>query len=252
MALSLAVRSFGGKIFFASGPGLGCCQSKYVFKTFNSAKGSVVKHSLRSCHLKASNQQVKNVSDKSPWRKAIAATRNLTFATPFSFIHRHGAKEESLSKDVLVSIPKEVFQQESQRRRQKRFFIMEWLIKLWTNIRYFFRFIRLFITFAPVLSLYPITFLGDGIKRRWWSLLLFACEYSGPTFIKLGQWASTRRDLFDPEFCDLFSKLHYCTKVHSWHTTKSKIRRAFGRRWPEIFVSVERKPVGSGCIAQVY
>ncbi|KYO36510.1 hypothetical protein Y1Q_0024234 [Alligator mississippiensis] len=48
----------------------------------------------------------------------------------------------------------------------------------------------------------------EGFTSLWLQLLLKATETSGPTFIKLGQWASTRRDLFSEEFCAKFSKLH--------------------------------------------
>ena len=110
---------------------------------------------------------------------------------------------------------------------------------------------RLSCTYFPVLVLYPFACISRASKRAWWRLLLFACEHSGPTFIKLGQWASTRRDLFDEEFCVIFSKLHSQTQKHSWYWTKQKLRKAFGKNWKKIFAKIERKPVGSGCIAQV-
>ena len=88
-----------------------------------------------------------------------------------------------------------------------------------------------------------------GFNR--WRILLAALEFSGPTFIKLGQWASTRRDLFPDAFCDLFAKLHSHTRVHSWYLTQAKLKKAFGKNWQQIFAKVEKRPVGSGCIAQV-
>ncbi|KAK2165593.1 hypothetical protein LSH36_48g06022 [Paralvinella palmiformis] len=101
-------------------------------------------------------------------------------------------------------------------------------------------------------AIYPIAWLNSNLKHRYWSLVLFALESLGATFIKLGQWAGTRRDLFSAEFCDMFSCLHVRTMVHSWSTTKKRIRKAFGKRWREILVRIHKKPVGSGCIAQVH
>ncbi|XP_019400233.1 PREDICTED: uncharacterized aarF domain-containing protein kinase 2 isoform X2 [Crocodylus porosus] len=66
----------------------------------------------------------------------------------------------------------------------------------------------LLLKFGPLILLYPWTYLCSGFTSLWLQLLLKATESSGPTFIKLGQWASTRRDLFSEEFCTKFSKLH--------------------------------------------
>ncbi|XP_059582450.1 uncharacterized aarF domain-containing protein kinase 2 isoform X6 [Alligator mississippiensis] len=66
----------------------------------------------------------------------------------------------------------------------------------------------LLLKFGPLILLYPWTYLSSGFTSLWLQLLLKATETSGPTFIKLGQWASTRRDLFSEEFCAKFSKLH--------------------------------------------
>ncbi|XP_019370966.1 PREDICTED: uncharacterized aarF domain-containing protein kinase 2 isoform X3 [Gavialis gangeticus] len=66
----------------------------------------------------------------------------------------------------------------------------------------------LLLKFGPLILLYPWTYLSSGFTSLWLQLLLKATQSSGPTFIKLGQWASTRRDLFSEEFCTKFSKLH--------------------------------------------
>ena len=33
-------------------------------------------------------------------------------------------------------------------------------------------------------------------------------EAAGPAFIKWGQWAATRHDLFPPDFCAILEHLH--------------------------------------------
>ncbi|XP_010155808.1 PREDICTED: uncharacterized aarF domain-containing protein kinase 2, partial [Eurypyga helias] len=79
-----------------------------------------------------------------------------------------------------------------------------------------------------------------------------AAEAAGPTCVKLGQWASTRRDLFSEAFCDEFSKLHVEVSPHPWAHTAELLRKAFGEDWAAILKFHSREPVGSGCVAQVY
>lgn len=78
-------------------------------------------------------------------------------------------------------------------------------------------------------------------------------EFSGPILIKLGQWASTRRDLFPDSCCRQFAKLQRSVKPHSWKYTKYMMKKSFGPDWRKIFVKFDnnRNPVGSGCVAQV-
>uniref|UniRef100_H0ZN35 AarF domain containing kinase 2 n=1 Tax=Taeniopygia guttata TaxID=59729 RepID=H0ZN35_TAEGU len=87
---------------------------------------------------------------------------------------------------------------------------------------------------------------------RWLRLLRRAAEAAGPTCVKLGQWASTRRDLFSEAFCDEFSKLHVEVSPHPWGHTDELLRKAFGEEWMGILQFPSREPVGSGCVAQVY
>jgi len=79
-------------------------------------------------------------------------------------------------------------------------------------------------------------------------------ELAGPIFVKLGQWASTRRDLFPEELCCCLAKLQRRTTAHSWFYTKRSLERAFGPYWKCIFVKFDnnKEPVGSGCCAQVF
>ncbi|ELT87890.1 hypothetical protein CAPTEDRAFT_82908, partial [Capitella teleta] len=110
----------------------------------------------------------------------------------------------------------------------------------------------LFLTFTGLLFVYPLTYISPSATQTWWHLVLNTMEFTGPTFIKLGQWASTRRDLFSAEFCNFFSKLHNDSQTHSWKLTKRKMKKAFGKNWKEIFVKLDKTPIGSGCIAQVH
>ncbi|KAI1882514.1 hypothetical protein AGOR_G00251540 [Albula goreensis] len=115
-----------------------------------------------------------------------------------------------------------------------------------------FRALVLLLKFGPLLLLYPLSLISARLGSRWLDALLWVTETSGPTFIKLGQWASTRRDVFSPEFCDRFSRLHVQVRPHSWAHTKQCLTRAFGEAWRRLFVFDSKEPVGSGCVAQVY
>ena len=77
-------------------------------------------------------------------------------------------------------------------------------------------------------------------------------EVSGPAFIKWGQWAATRRDVFPPDLCKELSKLHTQAPVHSLHFTQTAIRRAFGAGVDDLFEGFHAEPIASGSIAQVY
>ncbi|XP_066175800.1 uncharacterized aarF domain-containing protein kinase 2 [Sylvia atricapilla] len=110
----------------------------------------------------------------------------------------------------------------------------------------------LLLRFGPLLLLYPLSRLWPGMGPRWLRLLRRAAEAAGPTCVKLGQWASTRRDLFSEAFCDEFSKLHVEVSPHPWGHTDALLRKAFGEDWTGILKFPSREPVGSGCVAQVY
>ncbi|KAM8974477.1 putative aarF domain-containing protein kinase 2 [Pelodytes ibericus] len=110
----------------------------------------------------------------------------------------------------------------------------------------------LFLKFGPLLLAYPFTLISATLSSLWLRLLLKATETSGPACIKLGQWASTRRDLFSEKFCVLFSKLHVKVPPHPWDYTERCLKKAFGDDWRHLLRFQSTEPVGSGCVAQVY
>ncbi|MEE6477731.1 hypothetical protein FKM82_011605 [Ascaphus truei] len=120
------------------------------------------------------------------------------------------------------------------------------------GIRLGLRAFSLFLKCVPLLLLYPFTYLSARLASLWLHLLLKATETSGPACIKLGQWASTRRDLFSEEFCAKFSKLHVKVAPHPWSYTECCLKKAFGEDWGQVLRFHSKEPVGSGCVAQVY
>ncbi|XP_058387434.1 uncharacterized aarF domain-containing protein kinase 2 isoform X2 [Diceros bicornis minor] len=129
----------------------------------------------------------------------------------------------------------------------------EWRLGgLLLHLRIWLRAGALLVKFFPLLLLYPLTYLAPSVSSLWLHLLLKATETSGPTYIKLGQWASTRRDLFSEAFCAQFSKLHVRVNPHPWTHTEHFLRQAFGEDWGRVLCFEKQEPVGSGCVAQVY
>mmetsp|Transcript_18614 Transcript_18614/g.25918 ORF Transcript_18614/g.25918 Transcript_18614/m.25918 type:complete len:95 (-) Transcript_18614:70-354(-) len=58
--------------------------------------------------------------------------------------------------------------------------------------------------------------------RKWY---FQSVSVSGPTVVKLYQWAATRRDIFSQQFCEIFSHLHTRATPHSWEETRNILNR---------------------------
>ncbi|KAJ5734226.1 hypothetical protein N7493_003012 [Penicillium malachiteum] len=124
------------------------------------------------------------------------------------------------------------------------------------------RFLHLFVIFMPVIVTVPAIWLGRTIGGKngarsgtlwWYRFLVKAMERAGPAFIKLGQWAASRTDIFPPEMCTIMSSLHSNAPAHSLRDTKRIIQKAFnGLPFEEIFAEFQEEPLGVGAIAQVY
>ncbi|KFA75706.1 hypothetical protein S40288_06156 [Stachybotrys chartarum IBT 40288] len=124
------------------------------------------------------------------------------------------------------------------------------------------RLLHLAVIFVPVIVAVPAIWIGrrqpDRDNQRtgtllWFKFLVQAMEWGGPAFIKLGQWAASRSDIFPTELCDIMSKLHSNAPAHSIAVTRKTVEAAFdGRDFDEIFEEFNEKPLGVGAIAQVY
>lgn len=90
-----------------------------------------------------------------------------------------------------------------------------------------------------------------ALERLWWEYAVWAAQSASPALMKFLQWASTRRDLFPPSFCDRFERFHEHAPTHSWAQTEEALRMAFGDDWSAA-MELSQHPIGSGCIAQVY
>ena len=70
--------------------------------------------------------------------------------------------------------------------------------------------------------------------------------------LQLGQWASTRRDLFSDTICHEFSHLQNHVKPHSIEHTRLIFNEEFTQSIDAAFSEFDNEPVGVGAVAQVY
>ena len=125
-----------------------------------------------------------------------------------------------------------------------------WLAWDWT--RTWVRAGRLLVLFVPILCTAPLAVLVPRLAAPFFRLLATTLELAGPTYIKLGQWASTRPDLFPDDMCVALTTLHDQIAPHAFADTAAILSTALGRPWTEVFATVDAVPIGSGCIAQVH
>ncbi len=79
-----------------------------------------------------------------------------------------------------------------------------------------------------------------------------AMQELGPTFVKLGQFLSTRPDILPPVYLEEFSKLQDEVAPFPSDEAREIIESELGSKVSAVFSSFEDKPVASGSIAQVH
>lgn len=74
----------------------------------------------------------------------------------------------------------------------------------------------------------------------------------GPTFVKFGQLAGTRRDALSAQMCDALSTLHDAVRPMSSRRRARALRDVYGAELYRMFYYVEEESTASGSIACVY
>ncbi|KAI6780973.1 ABC1 family protein-like protein [Emericellopsis cladophorae] len=159
-------------------------------------------------------------------------------------------------------IKKGVSDQERGIQRMMHKFVLYLDMYIWEPICTGLRFLQLVVIFVPVIVTVPAIWIGSRQPKRdnersgtlwWYGFLVNAMELAGPAFIKLGQWAASRSDIFPNEMCEIMSKLHSNSQAHSMHATRKTLEQAFGgKAFEDIFEEFNETPLGVGAIAQVY
>eukprot|EP00761_Pharyngomonas_kirbyi_P000607 gb/GECH01000607.1/.p1 GENE.gb/GECH01000607.1/~~gb/GECH01000607.1/.p1 ORF type:complete len:637 (+),score=136.25 gb/GECH01000607.1/:1-1911(+) len=114
------------------------------------------------------------------------------------------------------------------------------------------RTVRMTLQVLPAILLLPICYLSPQLWPVFYRVAALTLRYGGPCFIKLGQWAATRPDLFDPDFCTELSKLHSKAPVHSMWYTRKIIEEEYSNSLENIFSRFDETPIASGAIAQIH
>ncbi|KAK7257247.1 hypothetical protein RIF29_31086 [Crotalaria pallida] len=115
------------------------------------------------------------------------------------------------------------------------------------------RAIYLVILFSPCIAMAPfVNVLGSQFRKTWIHVVRLTLERAGPAFIKWGQWAATRPDLFPRDLCVELAEFQTKAPSHKFTYSRKCIERAFGRKLAEIFENFDEEPVASGSIAQVH
>lgn len=101
------------------------------------------------------------------------------------------------------------------------------------------------------------TFLGRGTKGERLHLsrgerLRQALEELGPTFVKLGQFLSTRPDLLPRDVINELARLQDEVAPFSTEEVCAILRAELGEGWEEVFVSFESEPLAAASIGQVH
>ena len=79
-----------------------------------------------------------------------------------------------------------------------------------------------------------------------------AIEELGPTFIKFGQIASTRPDIFPPEFIDELAGLQDSVPPAPWADIQATIVAELCRPLDQLFLVIDPTPIASASLGQVY
>lgn len=77
-------------------------------------------------------------------------------------------------------------------------------------------------------------------------------EALGPTFVKIGQMASTRSDILPKEYCDAFEQLHADVSPMPFEEVLACIDESYEKSWSTVFLAIDPTPLGSASIAQVH
>jgi len=135
----------------------------------------------------------------------------------------------------------------------------EILLIVWDSVCAVWRAIRTGLVLLPCLLAVPLALIPPPLPRlsrqALAELMAVCAEVAGPVYVKLAQWAATRRDLLPESVCQTLARLQTRVSPHSWRATERLLKEEFGSEFDDFYQRLwleERRPVASGCCAQVY
>ncbi|XP_071730174.1 uncharacterized protein [Rutidosis leptorrhynchoides] len=243
-----------------------------TFYTFNQPKGSLwsYKHVRRYCFMYASNKvshhaQIawKRVSQICTYNWSTQPLTRVACAVSFAL-----SRSQLIAPGILAFLVGELaWNQRSWAEAEAlsykndlythaqdgHVFLTSFVISLIEVLILCLRAVYLAILFAPCIAMAPFAdSFGIEFRKTWLQCVHYTLEKAGPAFIKWGQWAASRPDLFPNDLCTELTELQANAPAHSYSYTKKTIEKAFGRLLHEIFENFEEEPVASGSIAQVH
>ena len=120
-----------------------------------------------------------------------------------------------------------------------------------TELQMLARSVYLLALFTPLMLLSPLCLKLETAREQWISLFCWTLERAGPAFMKWGQWAATRPDMFPPDLCQKLEKLQSNAPSHASSRSIAAVESSFGCRVEDIFEEFQDQPIASGSIAQV-
>lgn len=96
--------------------------------------------------------------------------------------------------------------------------ILHWAHAVWQdvahNVAMLLHVFRLFLLFTPLVITAPLVFHFGISRPTWMAMLRETMEAAGPAYIKWGQWAATRKDMFPPDMCQELALLQCSAPEH--------------------------------------
>mmetsp|Transcript_1808 Transcript_1808/g.2579 ORF Transcript_1808/g.2579 Transcript_1808/m.2579 type:complete len:589 (+) Transcript_1808:93-1859(+) len=130
------------------------------------------------------------------------------------------------------------------------------LVGTFDRCRVVLRLLEWGLCFLPAIITFPIYYIipksvSDG---EWWrTLFVLGLEWGGPMFVKLGQWASTRSDLFSPSMRSSFARLQGNCRPDSLESIQRTVLEDLGiQHLSDTFEEFSTDPLGAGVIGQVH
>lgn len=96
--------------------------------------------------------------------------------------------------------------------------VLDWARAVWEDIAHnafmILHVFRLCLLFAPLMLTAPLVFHFGVSRPTWMAMLRETMEAAGPAYIKWGQWAATRKDMFPPDMCQELALLQCSAPEH--------------------------------------